>query len=106
VLLENQDRSLCERSSIEPGQKLVNEAFASGREGPYALQAAIASLHATATTAESTDWPQISGLYQVLRRAAPSPVVDLNAAVAEGMAHGPEVELGGKTTQPRLRIKA
>ena len=93
VLLEQQDRSLWNRLAIERGQKLVDEAFASGRVGPYALQAAIASLHAAATTAASTDWPQIAGLYQVLRRSSPSPVVDLNAAVAEGMANGAEVGL-------------
>jgi len=93
VLLEDQDRSLWDRASIERGQKLVDQAFAAGRVGPYALQAAIASLHATAPSAEATDWLQIAGLYQVLRRAAPSPVVDLNAAVADGMAHGPEVGL-------------
>jgi len=93
VLLEDQDRSLWDRTSIERGQKLVDEAFAGGRVGPYALQAAIASLHATAPSAEATDWLQIAGLYQVLRRDAPSPVIDLNAAVADGMAHGPEVGL-------------
>ena len=93
ILLEDQDRALWDRAAIERGQKLVDDAFASGRIGPYALQAAIASLHAAAPTSDSTDWLQIAGLYQVLRRAAPSPVVDLNAAVAEGMAHGPDVGL-------------
>lgn len=89
VLLEDQDRGLWDRSAIARGQALLNEAFAAGRIGPYCLQAAIASLHASAGTAAETDWPQIAGLYQVLRRCAPSPVVDLNSAVAEGMARGP-----------------
>jgi RNA polymerase sigma-70 factor (ECF subfamily) len=89
VLLEEQDRGRWDRAAIARGQALLDEAFASGRIGPYCLQAAIASLHAAAPTAAATDWPQIAGLYQVLRRCAPSPVVDLNAAVAEGMAHGP-----------------
>jgi RNA polymerase sigma-70 factor, ECF subfamily len=89
VLLEEQDRGLWDRAAIARGQALLDEAFASGRIGPYCLQAAIASLHAAAGSAAETDWPQIAGLYQVLRRCAPSPVVDLNAAVAEGMARGP-----------------
>jgi RNA polymerase sigma-70 factor (ECF subfamily) len=90
VLLEDQDRSLWDRAAIDRGQKLVDEAFSSGRIGTYAIQAAIASLHAAAPSPEETDWTQIAGLYHVLRRASPSPVVELNAAVAEGMAHGPE----------------
>jgi RNA polymerase sigma-70 factor (ECF subfamily) len=90
ALLEDQDRALWDKAAIARGQALLDEAFASGRIGPYCLQAAIASLHAAAPTAAETDWPQIAGLYQVLRRSAPSPVIDLNAAVAEGMARGPE----------------
>jgi RNA polymerase sigma-70 factor (ECF subfamily) len=90
VLLEEQDRGLWDRDGIARGQALLDQAFAEGRIGPYCLQAAIASLHAAAKAAAETDWPQIAGLYQVLRRCAPSPVVDLNAAVAEGMAFGPE----------------
>lgn len=90
VLLDDQDRSLWDREAAGRGQILVEEAFAAGRVGPYALQAAIASLHAASPSREATDWDQIAGLYQVLRRAAPSPVVDLNAAVAEGMARGAE----------------
>ncbi len=89
VLLEDQDRSLWDRIAIARGQSLLQEAFTTGLIGPYCLQAAIASLHAAAGTASATDWPQIAGLYQVLRDCAPSPVVDLNAAVAEGMAKGP-----------------
>jgi RNA polymerase sigma-70 factor, ECF subfamily len=90
VLLEDQDRSRWDRAAIARGQALIDAAFAAGRIGPYCLQAAIASLHAAAPTAEATDWRQIAGLYQVLRRSAPSPIVELNAAVAEGMVGGPE----------------
>lgn len=89
VLLEDQDRSRWDRGAIARGQSLLQEAFTAGRIGPYCLQAAIASLHAAAGAASETDWQQIAGLYQVLQRCAPSPVVDLNAAVAEGMAKGP-----------------
>jgi len=89
VLLDDQDRALWDGEAIGRGRALVDEAFATGRVGPYAIQAAIASLHAASPSRETTDWAQIAGLYQVLRRAAPSPVVDLNAAVAEGMARGP-----------------
>lgn len=89
VLLEDQDRTRWDRAAIARGQALLDQAFAAGRIGPYCLQAAIASLHASAGKAADTDWPQIAGLYQVLRRCAPSPVIDLNAAVAEGMARGP-----------------
>lgn len=90
VLLEDQDRSLWDARAIARGQELVDRAIASRRVGPYVLQAAIASLHASAPAASATDWAQIAGLYQVLRRASPSPVVELNSAVAEGMALGPE----------------
>lgn len=93
VLLEDQDRALWDRAAIDRGQALLDEAFASGRIGPYCLQAAIASLHAQATAPAETDWPQILGLYRILQRVAPSPVVDLNAAVAEGMASGLEAGL-------------
>ena len=72
---------------------LVGRALASRRIGPYTLQAAIAALHADAASAEDTDWQQIVGLYDVLTRADPSPVVELNRAVAFGMAFGPEVGL-------------
>lgn len=93
VLLEDQDRHLWDRAAIDQGQGLLDEAFASERIGPYCLQAAIASLHAQATTPAETDWPQILGLYRILQRVAPSPVVDLNTAVAEGMACGYEAGL-------------
>lgn len=89
VLLEDQDRGLWDARAIARGRELVDQAFAARRVGPYALQAAIASLHAEAREASATDWAQIAGLYRVLARASPSPVVELNAAVAEGMARGP-----------------
>ena len=89
VLLENQDRSLWDRQQIAEGQALVERALSSGRYGPYTLQAAIAAVHAGAAGAGATDWAQIVGLYDVLLRAAPSPVVELNRAVAVAMRDGP-----------------
>ncbi|MGH8867439.1 MAG: RNA polymerase sigma factor [Actinomycetes bacterium] len=93
VLLEEQDRSRWERAKIEEGRALVVEALQSGPPGPYALQAAIAAVHDEAATLETTDWPQIVGLYDVLRTVAPSPVVDVNRAVAVAMVDGPEAGL-------------
>jgi RNA polymerase sigma-70 factor (ECF subfamily) len=92
VLLEGQDRSLWDRDEIEEGLALVRRALR-GSRGPYALQAAIASLHAEAETAEATDWPQIAALYGTLARVAPGPVVELNRAVAVAMADGLEAGL-------------
>ncbi|WP_196257661.1 sigma-70 family RNA polymerase sigma factor [Pelagibacterium limicola] len=89
VLLADQDRSLWRRDLIEEGSGLVEQAFATRQIGPYTLQAAIAALHADAARPEDTDWAQIVALYDVLLRAAPSPVVELNRAVAIGMARGP-----------------
>jgi RNA polymerase sigma-70 factor (ECF subfamily) len=89
VLLEDQDRSLWNRGQIAEGVALVREALASRRIGPYTLQAAIASVHAEAPTAAATDWAQIAGLYDALLRAEPSPVVELNRAVAVAMRDGP-----------------
>jgi RNA polymerase sigma-70 factor (ECF subfamily) len=89
VLLEAQDRSLWNREQIREGLALVEQALASRRIGPYTLQAAIAAVHAEAQDAASTDWGQIVGLYDVLRRAMPSPVVGLNRAVAVAMRDGP-----------------
>jgi RNA polymerase sigma-70 factor (ECF subfamily) len=94
ILLPDQDRSLWDRSMIAEGCALVERALASRRFGPYTLQAAIAAVHAEALTAETTDWPQIVGLYDVLMRAAPSPVVELNRAAAVAMRDGPEAGLG------------
>jgi RNA polymerase sigma-70 factor (ECF subfamily) len=89
ILLDDQDRSLWDRAHIAEGNALVQRALASRRIGPYTLQAAIASLHAEAPAAATTDWTQIVGLYDVLMRASPSPVVELNRAVAVAMRDGP-----------------
>jgi RNA polymerase sigma-70 factor, ECF subfamily len=89
VLLEDQDRSRWDRAQIEEGRSLVVSALTGGSPGPYALQAAIAAVHDEAATLETTDWAQIVGLYEVLRQTAPSPVVELNRAVAISMVSGP-----------------
>ena len=93
ILLEDQDRGRWNRELIDEGTALVDRAFATRHIGPYTLQAAIAALHARAETADATDWNEIVALYDVLMRAAPSPVVALNRAVAVGMARGPEAGL-------------
>jgi len=90
VLLEEQDRSRWDRRQIDEGLTLVEEALRSG--GPpqsYAVQAAIAALHARASNYADTDWPQIAGLYEVLLRISPSPVIELNHAAAVSMVDGP-----------------
>ncbi len=89
VLLDDQDRSLWNRDQIAEGSALVKRALRSRRLGPYTLQAAIAAVHANASNAAATDWAQIVGLYDMLTRAAPSPVVELNRAVAVAMHDGP-----------------
>jgi len=89
ILLEDQDRSLWDRALIAEGVALVERALSSRRFGPYTLQAAIAAVHAEAVNAEDTDWAQIAALYDVLLRAEPSPVVELNRAVAVAMRDGP-----------------
>jgi RNA polymerase sigma-70 factor (ECF subfamily) len=89
ILLEAQDRSLWDREKITEGLSLVERALLSRRIGPYTLQAAIAAVHAEAPDAASTDWAQIVGLYDVLVRANPSPVIVLNRAVAVAMRDGP-----------------
>ncbi|MCK1335021.1 RNA polymerase sigma factor [Bradyrhizobium sp. 38] len=90
VLLEEQDRSRWDRAQIEEGLRLVDDALrVPGRPQPYAVQAAIAALHARAPSYEQTDWPQIAGLYEVLLRINPSPVVELNHAAAVSMVDGP-----------------
>ncbi|HET7728699.1 MAG TPA: RNA polymerase sigma factor [Usitatibacter sp.] len=94
VLLPDQDRSLWDRAMIEEGRALVAGAVASGRLGSYTVQAAIAAVHAEAPAYEDTDWARIVGLYDVLLRLDPSPVVELNRAVAVGMRDGPEAGLG------------
>jgi RNA polymerase sigma-70 factor, ECF subfamily len=89
VLLGDQDRSRWDRARIAEGTALLGRAVSSGEIGPYALQAAIAAAHAEAPTAEATDWDRIVGLYDLLARADPSPVVELNRAVAVSMRDGP-----------------
>jgi RNA polymerase sigma-70 factor (ECF subfamily) len=93
ILLDDQDRSLWDRDQIAEGTKLVERALSSRRGGPYAIQAAIAAVHAEAPTATATDWAEIAGLYDLLARAEPSPVVELNRAVAVAMRDGPEAGL-------------
>jgi RNA polymerase sigma-70 factor, ECF subfamily len=93
VLLGDQDRSLWDRAQMAEGTSLVERALSSRRFGPYTLQAAIAAVHAEAATAEATDWRQIAGLYDVLLRAEPSPVVELNRAAAIAMRDGPAAGL-------------
>ncbi len=89
VLLEHQDRSLWNRDYIKEGSALVERALAAGQIGPYAIQATIAAVHANASNAAATDWAQIVALYDLLARAEPSPVVELNRAVAVAMRDGP-----------------
>jgi RNA polymerase sigma-70 factor (ECF subfamily) len=93
VLLEDQDRARWDRAQIAEGGRLAESALAEGGARPYAVQAAIAALHAEASRADDTDWPQIAALYDVLARVHPSPVVSLNRAVAVGMAEGPAAGL-------------
>jgi RNA polymerase sigma-70 factor (ECF subfamily) len=90
VLLEEQDRALWDHGQISEGLKLVEESLRlPGRPQPYAVQAAIAALHARAPSFGDTDWPQIAGLYEVLLRISPSPVIELNHAAAVSMVDGP-----------------
>jgi RNA polymerase sigma-70 factor (ECF subfamily) len=89
ILLEHQDRSCWNRDLIAEGTAIVENALATRRFGPYTLQAAISAVHAEASTAAETDWNQIVGLYDVLLRVEPSPVVELNRAVAVAMRDGP-----------------
>jgi RNA polymerase sigma-70 factor (ECF subfamily) len=93
ILLEDQDRSRWNRAQIAEGIALVEQALTSRRFGPYTLQAAIAAVHAEAPTAAATDWRQIVGLYDVLMRVEPTPVVELNRAAAVAMRDGPEAGL-------------
>jgi len=93
VLLEEQDRSLWDRRQIADGTALIARALATRRFGPYTVQAAIAAVHASAPEAAATDWDEIVALYDVLLRLAPSPVVELNRAVAVAMRDGPAAGL-------------
>jgi RNA polymerase sigma-70 factor (ECF subfamily) len=110
VPLEEQDRALWNRAQIDEGSRLLDETLAMHAVGPYQIQAAIAALHGQAATAAATDWPQIATLYELLLRAMPTPVVELNAAVAHGMATSPEralewiarIEAGGELARYHL----
>lgn len=93
ILLEDQDRSRWNQQQIDEGITRVEQALSSRRIGPYTLQAAIAAAHATAASAEATDWPQIVALYDILMRMANSPVIELNRAVAVAMRDGPAAGL-------------
>jgi RNA polymerase sigma-70 factor (ECF subfamily) len=93
VLLEDQDRRRWNRALINEGKQLIARSFASQWLGAYSLQAAISAVHADAATPDETDWPRIVGLYDVLLRAAPSPVVELNRAVAIAKRDGPQAGL-------------
>src|SRR5262249_50576792 len=90
IPLEEQDRAQWNRAQIEEGAALVRRAFETRQVGPYALQAAIAALHAEAPSSAATDWGEIVGLYDVLLRMEPSPVIELNRAAAIAMRDGPE----------------
>ena len=104
ITLEDQDRSSWDAAEIGEGVALLHDALRRGHLGPYQVQAAIAACHATAPTAQATDWPQIAALYRQLAEFLPTPVVELNHAVAVGMAFGPAaglelvetLEAGGK----------
>ena len=93
ILLDDQDRSLWDRDQIAEGATLVERALSSRGVGPYAIQAAIAAVHAEAPSAAATDWAEIVGLYDVLSRADASPVIELNRAVAVAMRDGPAAGL-------------
>lgn len=93
ILLDEQDRSLWNRDQIAEGTELVERALQSRRPGPYCLQAAIAAVHAGAPSAAATDWAEIVGLYDLLAQSEPSPVVELNRAVAVAMRDGPQAGL-------------
>jgi RNA polymerase sigma-70 factor, ECF subfamily len=93
VTLEDQDRGKWDSAEITEGVAVLNGALRRGQPGPYQVQAAIAACHATAATAPDTDWAQIAGLYERLARFLPTPVVELNHAVAVSMARGPAAGL-------------
>jgi RNA polymerase sigma-70 factor (ECF subfamily) len=93
ILLDEQDRTLWNRAQIEEGRSLVARAISSQQIGPYTVQAAISAVHADAPSAATTDWGQIVALYDLLARATPSPIVELNRAVAVAMRDGPSAGL-------------
>ena len=90
ILLEDQDRALWHADQIREGTALLESALRAGAAGPYALQASIAALHANAKTAAQTEWPQIAALYTALLKLNPSPVIEVNRAVAVAMARTPQ----------------
>jgi predicted RNA polymerase sigma factor len=94
IPMAEQDRALWNAAFIAEGVALVTEALRRGQPGQYQLQAAIAAIHDEAPSMEQTDWPQIVALYEVLLQASDNPLVELNHAVAVGMAHGPRAGLG------------
>ena len=102
VLLADQDRSRWNRARIDEGTRVLDRALAHRSPGSYQLQAAIAALHLD----DETDWPQIAGLYDELARVEPTPIVELNRAVAVAMAHGPEfgLELIERIDLPRYHL--
>jgi RNA polymerase sigma-70 factor (ECF subfamily) len=93
VVLEEQDRSQWDATEIAEGVEQLDRALRRTKPGPYQVQAAIAACHATAQTADETDWVEIASLYGTLARMVPSAVVELNRAVAVGMADGPDAGL-------------
>jgi RNA polymerase sigma-70 factor (ECF subfamily) len=93
ILLEDQDRTLWDRKLIDEGQSLVEQALTTRRFGAYTLQAAIVAVHAGAESTATTAWLQIIALYDALHAMNPSPIVELNRAVALAMQHGPEAGL-------------
>jgi RNA polymerase sigma-70 factor, ECF subfamily len=93
ILLDEQDRTRWNRAYIQEGEALVRDALSSPRAGPYSIQAAIAAVHAEAPTPADTDWHEIVGLYDLLLRFTPSPIIELNRTVAVAMRDGPEAGL-------------
>ena len=93
ILLEDQDRSRWNRQQIAEGSELARQALSSPQIGVYTLQAAVSAVHAEAASAATTDWARIAALYDLLVRAAPTPVVELNRAVAVAMRDGPQAGL-------------
>ena len=93
VTLDSQDRTQWDRDEIAEGAEILERALRMRRAGPFQIQAAIAACHATAPSTAETDWPQIVGLYERLARVAPSPIVELNYAVALALTQGPEAAL-------------
>jgi predicted RNA polymerase sigma factor len=106
IPLDQQDRTLWERSAIAEGVALLTATLSRGSIGPYQVQAAIAAVHDEATSAEDTDWAQILGLYGLLQRMSDNPMVTLNHAIALAMVHGPAAgleRLDALAEDPRLQ---